>query len=127
MVSLSARENWQAWSTLLQRANYFASTYSILVMSGKLLTFVLCYSSTEASGDFCIVLWPLQCVLRAAVAEGSTDLVAFAGANDSWYLAPLVLMASWGSRSEAGKDCVCPQCIVGCCSVLPCLQPASSK
>lgn len=57
-------------------------------MSDKLLTFVLCCGSTEASGDFCIVLWPLQRVLRAAAVEGSMELVAFAGASGSWVLVP---------------------------------------
>lgn len=53
-------ENWQAWSPLSQRENYFTSTYSILAMSGQLLTFVLLWGSQEPFGGFWIVLWPLK-------------------------------------------------------------------
>lgn len=53
------KENWQAGNFLLQRSNYFTSTYSILAVSGELLTFVLCGSNE----GFCIVRWQNQRVL----------------------------------------------------------------
>lgn len=95
-MPLSVRKNWQAWSALLQRANYFASTYSILAMSDKPLTFVLHCGSKAAFGGFCIVLWPLQCVLRASSSRR--------GAQSHWILrvlvvlgvfVPFVLVARW--------------------------------
>ena len=51
------RENWQARSTLLQRANYFASTYSILAVSGKLLAFILLCGSSGLFDGTASSMW----------------------------------------------------------------------
>lgn len=58
------------------------------------------------------------------------ELVAFAGTGGSWVFVPSCTggtLASWGSRNEVGKDGVCPRCVAGCCSVLPCLQPPANS
>lgn len=69
MVPLSMRENWQAWSLLLQRGDYFPSTYSILAMSGQLLTFLLLWGSQEA------FWWLLDCFVPSLVAaQGQLEL-----------------------------------------------------